>query len=114
MIVVNERPCAQGELLVMRVASIPANAEPMKAEGEHYVVGHSESGHHHVIDRPRAAVFEAADDKFTLWVRSLGDGAELRHLRSFDTHESLYLPPGDYMIRRQREYVSEGFRAASD
>jgi len=114
MIVVNKRPCAQGELLVMRVARIPASAKPMKAEDEHYIIGHSETGHHHVIDRPRAEVFEAADDKFTLWVRSLGEGAELRHLRSFDTHESLHLPPGDYMIRRQREYVPEGFRVASD
>src|SRR3990167_10049919 len=104
MIVVNERPCAQGELLVMRVVEIPASAKPMKPQGEHYVVGHSETGHHHAIDRSNAEVFEAADDKFTLWVRSLGDGAELRHLRSFDTHESLHLPPGGcYMVRRQRE-----------
>lgn len=45
---------------------------------------------------------------------SLGDGAEVKHLRGFDTHEPLFLPPGNYQIRRQREYIAEGFRHAAD
>jgi len=114
MITVGDQPCAQGELMIVRVGAIPNDARPMKAAGDHYIVGHSESGHHHVIDKPRAEVFEAADDAFTLWVRSLGGGAELKHLRSYDTHETLYLPGGYYMVRRQREYVPEGFRVVAD
>jgi hypothetical protein len=39
---------------------------------------------------------------------------EITHLRSFDTHETLLVPPGKYEIRRQREYVAEGFRRAQD
>jgi hypothetical protein len=39
---------------------------------------------------------------------------EITHLRSFDTHETLLVPPGNYEVRRQREYVPEGFRKAAD
>jgi hypothetical protein len=39
---------------------------------------------------------------------------ELKHLRSFDTHESLSIPEGLYRINRQREYTPEGYRRAAD
>ena len=39
---------------------------------------------------------------------------EINHLRSFDTHETLLVPPGNYVIKRQREYTPEGFRRAAD
>jgi hypothetical protein len=35
-------------------------------------------------------------------------------MRSFDTHETLNIPPGIYEVRRQREYVPEGWRKAQD
>ena len=42
------------------------------------------------------------------------EDTELKHKRSFDTHESLLLTPGIYEIRRQREYTPEGYRRAAD
>lgn len=38
----------------------------------------------------------------------------LEHLRDFDTHEPLSLPPGNYEVRRQREYTPEGWRQVAD
>lgn len=112
---VTTRPCAQGDMLIIAVDSIPATSRPAVAFGAHYVLAHSETGHHHVIDRARAEVFEAADDAFVAYIRTLGDGAEIVHKRDFDTHESLFLEPNKiYQVRRQREYVPEGFRAAAD
>lgn len=109
------KPIAQGDLLIIPIAKIPANATAAKAEGGHYVVAHSETGHHHVIDRVRAEVFEAADDAFIAYVRTMGDGAEIVHKRDFHTHETIGLSPNQtYEIRRQREYVPEGFRKAQD
>lgn len=109
------RPIAQGDLLIIPVASIPSSAKPAKAEGGQYVVAHSETGHHHVIERTRAEVFEAADDAFIAYVRTMGDGAEIVHKRDFHTHETIGLGPNQtYEIRRQREYVPEGFRKAQD
>ena len=112
---VNARPMAQGDLLIIPVSAIPKSAKPAEAHGDHYIVAHSETGHHHVIDRAKAEVYEAADDAFIAYVRTLGDGAEIEHKRGFDTHETIALPPnGTFEIRRQREYMPEGFRAAQD
>ena len=109
---VTDRPCAQGDLLFIPVDEIPAGLTAVEPSDGVFIVGHSETGHHHVIEATRAEVFEPADDEFTAWVRSLG--AKVEHKRSFDTHETLYLPEGNYQIRRQREYVPEGYRRAAD
>ena len=109
------RPMAQGDILVIPITVIPTAVKPAVAEGVHYIVAHSETGHNHVIDRARAEVYEAADDAFIAYVRTLGDGAEITHQRDFDTHETIALAPNQtYEIRRQREYVPEGFRRAAD
>jgi hypothetical protein len=109
------RPIAQGDLLIIPIAAIPANAKPAKPEGDNYIVAHSETGHHHVIERARAEVYEAADDGFIAYVLSLGSGAEIVHKRDFHTHETIGLQSNQaYEIRRQREYVPEGFRRAQD
>ena len=38
----------------------------------------------------------------------------LEHLRSFDTHEPILFEKGAYQVRRQREYIPEGFRRVED
>jgi hypothetical protein len=112
---VTTRPVAQGDILIVPVGAIPKNAKAAKSENGVYVVAHSETGHHHVIERTRADVFESADDTFVAYVRTLGDGAEIQHKRDFHTHETIQLPPNrTFEIRRQREYVPEGFRRAAD
>lgn len=109
------RPMAQGDILVIPIKNIPADAKPAKDQNGRYVVAHSESGHDHVIEKARAEVYEAADDEFIAYVRALGGGAEIEHKRDFDTHETIGLAPnGTYEIRRQREYVPQGFRKAQD
>lgn len=111
----NTRPIAQGDILIIPIGTIPATAKPAKDERGHYIVAHSETGHHHVIERARAEVYEAADDAFVAYVHSLGDGAEIVHKRDFHTHETIALEPNrNYEIRRQREYVPQGFRKAAD
>jgi hypothetical protein len=112
---VTTRPMAQGDLLIIPIATIPANAKPATSEGAHYIVAHSETGHHHVIEKARAEIYEAADDAFVAYIRTLGDGAEIEHKRDFHTHETINLPPNStFEIRRQREYVPQGFRPAQD
>jgi len=113
MKIVTDLPAFQGDLCVFRIDEIPANATSAKPDGDVYIVAHSETGHHHVIERPKAEVFEAADDAFVAYVRSLGD-AKIEHKRAFDTHETIMLPAGNYEIRRQRESAPEGFRRAAD
>jgi len=108
---------AQGDFIIFRVNEIPANIEPIAAEGDHIVVAHSETGHNHVMERTHVQAFKEAGTKeadlYKLFLL-VDQPTEINHLRSHDTHETLLVPPGKYEIRRQREYVAEGFRKAQD
>lgn len=110
---VTNRPVAQGDMLIIPITSIPENVKGAKPEGAHFILAHSETGHHHVIERARAEVYESADDTFIAYVKAMAP-ADITHQRPFDTHETVQLAPGNYEIRRQREYVPEGFRKAQD
>lgn len=107
------RPVAQGDMLIIPIKAIPANTKTAMPEGHHFILAHSETGHHHVIERAKAEVYEAADDALVAYVKALAP-ADITHLRPHDTHETVQLAPGNYEIRRQREYVAEGFRKAAD
>jgi hypothetical protein len=113
-----ERPASQGDLFIFLVSSLPKNAKPVEAENGVFVVAHSETGHNHVIEaKPNVQLFTTGDPMISyLEVVEATDAAEtlLEHLRSFDTHESIKINPGIYEIRRQREYVPEGWRRVED
>ncbi len=111
------RMAAQGDFIIMRINDIPTNVERIEPENGVYVVAHSETGHNHVMEMDRVEAFKPAGVKeVDLYQMFLNVEAptEINHLRSFDTHETLLVPPGKYEIRRQREYVAEGFRRAQD
>lgn len=109
---------AQGDLFIRRVDKIPEGLKPMATENGKYIVAHSETGHHHVIEaRPNVIVFDTEDPLVSyLQVIEATDAMEavVEHLRSFDTHEALSASPGNYEIRRQRENAPEGWRRAPD
>ncbi len=109
---------AQGDLLIRRIETLPTGCRPLASEKGRFVVAHSETGHDHVIsDHPNVALFTSGDPMVSyLQVIQAADAAEtfIEHLRSFDTHESIAISPGIYEIRRQREYVPEGWRRVED
>ena len=102
---------AQGDLNIFPVDSIPAGLTEKQSEGGQHILAHSETGHHHVVDGNTVRVFEKDDFVSYLDVR---EESNVIHLRSFDTHAPVTLPPGQYRITRQREYTPEGFRRAAD
>ena len=109
---------AQGDLYIRRISALPKDAKPMKADNGVFVVAHSETGHNHVIAmRPAVKMFSTGDPMVSyLQVIEATDEAEvlIEHLRSYDKHESLAVPPGIFEIRRQREYTPEGWRRVED
>lgn len=106
-------PVAQGDIMIVAVSAVPEKARLIESEGGRFILAHSETGHHHII-MERPGVKFSAMDEFRSYLTVTGDPADLVHERSFDTHETIRLPAGTYEIRRQREYVSEGFRRAAD
>lgn len=108
---------AQGDFIIMRVESIPDGLVPVAPRGNQIVIAHSETGHDHVMLMDHVQAFQdpktSEADLYEMFL-AVEAPTEINHLRLFNTHESILVPEGKYMIRRQREYVPEGFRRAAD
>ena len=105
------RYVAQGDLNIFAVDSIPDGLKEKAPEDGKHILAHSETGHHHVVDGNTVRVFE--QDEFCSYL-DVKQESNVVHLRGFDTHDPVALPPGQYRITRQREYTPEGFRRAAD
>ena len=107
---------AEGDVFFERVESIPADAEEVKAKGDH-VVAHSETGHHHTVKRGAAQMFGHKVEPHVCYLRLTTEHADVVHHREFDTHETLRLLGGAgtvWKVTRQREWTPEGWRQAMD
>lgn len=111
------RMAAQGDFIIMKIAQLPDNLEQVDPVDGQHVVAHSETGHNHVMEAERVTAYKPAGvkdvDLYQMFF-SVQAPAQITHLRSYDTHETLLVPPGTYEVRRQREYVADGFRRAAD
>jgi hypothetical protein len=104
-------PYAQGDLNIFEITEIPDDLTPAKLDAGQYTLAHSETGHHHVIDGNTVRVFD--QDEFTSYME-VSEPSNIVHMRGFDTHETIPVTPGNYLLTRQREYIPEGFRRAAD
>lgn len=103
---------AQGEITIRRLGDLPDHRKlpkgftALKPEGRHFIVGHSETGHHHVIDADGAVVGEMdkPPEGMRILYMILDNPLSLEHLREHDTHDTLTNEPGVYEVRIAREY----------
>lgn len=113
---------AQGELTIRRIGnlstSIPGGCSPLTAERGKFIIGHSETGHHHVIDAigSSVSVLDRPPEGMRVLYAILENPASLDHLRDHDTHESVSLDPGVYEIRiaREHDHYAELARLSAD
>lgn len=104
---------AQGDMLITKIDKLPDGLEMAKAENGFHILAHSETGHNHVVKERSAQLLIDKTNAFIAYL-SVAEPCEVQHLRSFDTHAPVSLDKGVYEIRRQREYMPEGFRRAQD
>ncbi len=104
---------AQGDILIVKVAALPKGVVPMAPVNGKVEVAHSETGHSHVMLAERTKAYTLPDSILDIFL-AVEQGDTLEHLRPHDTHEPIYFEPGVYHVRRQREYVPEGFRRVED
>lgn len=108
------RIAAQGELTITKLAKSPKNigatVEPVNGV---VIVGHSETGHHHVVDTDCATLTRI--DPFTAFL-NVRKATCLTHRREFDTHPPIALQEGMYEIRTGREFdpFEEEIRVSAD
>jgi hypothetical protein len=108
-----KKMAAQGDVMFIRIDELPNDVTEAKQENGKFVVAHSETGHNHVIDSRNAQMLIDKTNAFISYIK-VSKPTEVEHQRSFDTHESLLLTPGNYIVRRQREYMPQGFRRVAD
>ena len=125
------RPIAQGEVLIWAREHAPravadglaalTNMKPLKLEGGAMILGHSETGHHHVLEpvdkavpisQAALALIDAANDMF-VELRLMSE-CKLVHQRADDTHETLIFPPGEYIRAIRQEQRVEGWVRSID
>lgn len=114
---VGYEPVAQGELLIRKIDKLPDGYKPMETENGRFIIGHSETGHHHVVRQQENVVAYVNDNdpmSLCLVVNNPKEECYLDHERSFDTHKPFFFGDGVYHIRRQIESSPEGFRIAAD
>lgn len=92
----------QGDVLIVPIKELPKGLKKLEPENGKLVLMHGEAtGHTHAI-APRKdiklCVIAANDNKYLVIVGD--DNAVLFH----QEHDPIEIPPGNYEIRRQREY----------
>lgn len=88
----------QGDVLLVRVAAMPADAQPMRVRGDAVVLASGRAtGHSHIIKKEFARPFFSLGQIYI----EVFAGAELLH----EEHFAIELPAGAYRVVRQREFA---------
>lgn len=108
-----KKQAAQGDLLLRKIDLLPEGLKQASAENGKFIVAHSETGHHHTVLEKSAQLLIDQTNEFIAYL-DVKEDTQVTHERSYDTHAPIEIKKGLYEIRRQREYVAEGFRRAQD
>lgn len=88
-----------GEILLLPVTDAPTGTTELVTS---CIVGHSESGHHHVLesDEAFAQIVALNGDLFV----NLPSDTPLRHRKTHEQHRELTVPAGAWKIIRKTEF----------
>lgn len=113
----------QGDVLIEEVRALPGKLKPPTKENGRVILAHGEvTGHAHEISPPKLATLHEMEEA----VRLLGDtdGAEAMTRTALlvkkaakvvhQEHSTIPLPPGEYVVTRQREYSPEAILNVAD
>lgn len=97
---------AQGEITIFRIAAMPAGLVPATEEDKigRPIIGHSESGHHHVLDRAVTVMEQPAPPEGMRILYALLDEPTRLIQDADQPHGSHDLPAGIYEFRIAREF----------
>jgi len=103
---------AQGEITFKRIGDVPADKSlrdgysPLVAEKGHFIIGHSETGHHHVVKETGVSVcvMDRPPEGMRILRMIVESPTPIVHLREHHTHEDVMLGTGEYEARIAREY----------
>ncbi|MGB1214815.1 MAG: hypothetical protein ACPG4X_15725 [Pikeienuella sp.] len=99
---------AQGEIYARKIDNLPDGLKPFteKDTAGAWIISHSESGHHHVIDAPGVTVMERTLDVpegMRILYAIVEEPTSLKQ-NAANAHEAHDMPPGVYEMRISREF----------
>lgn len=94
------KPLRHGENLLLPVSEMP---EGKATSHKSYVVGHSETGHHHVLEATKAFDVLLEKKSKELFIE-LKDSATIVHKKTVNRHNDLTVKPGIYKVIHKLEY----------
>lgn len=101
-----QRMLRHGEILMVALDELPANIEQV-FQGKTYIVGHSETGHHHIAVAERKdalTVYKPVGaDSQDIYLR-VSAPSRVEHKKTHDKHKTIDLPEGVYLVRPKTEY----------
>jgi hypothetical protein len=100
------RAIRHGEILLRPVDSLPYGVVFTETQVTTCIVGHSESGHHHVLDSD-VAFTQIFTFRRELYV-DLPGPMRLRHLKTDQQHRELQVPAGMWQVIRKTEFDIRG------
>lgn len=94
----------QGDVLIVATTNTPRDLKPVERDQGRVILAYGEvTGHAHAIVAPDVELFTIGDlDEMAGRFLRVEAEALLEH----EEHDTIILPPGDYLVRRQREYTS--------
>lgn len=97
-----KRPQAtiHGENILVPVSSIPTGESK---SSEKYVVGHSETGHNHVLEAKKGEQFDITVVGEDVYITTKTP-TKLVHKKNNDIHQTLTIEPGIYKVVHAVEY----------
>lgn len=90
-----------GENILKPIAKLPKGK---KSEHNIFIVGHSETGHNHVLEAPKGTTFNVVEDMARQVFLEVKEDSKLVHKKSFDIHETEVIKPGIYQVIHAIEY----------
>lgn len=105
---------AQGDILFVKRDTLPGGDTTVISSG--VIATGESSGHTHRIKPGQQAVLKAIAG--ALYLEALRESIIEHVVLPSETptgdHDSIVLPPGNWEVRRQREWVPEGYRQIQD
>jgi hypothetical protein len=100
----------QGDVLVMAVDAIPKNTTPAQLDEGRVILAYGEvTGHCHEVLGDCEFLVTDLDEMADRFLR-VEQECQVVH----DEHSTILLPPGNYVVRRQVEYMPEAIRNVAD
>lgn len=101
----------QGDVLLVPVENVPEGLKQVPREQGRIVLAHGEAtGHAHVLEGGKVEFLASDLEEMEGRFARVLEQSELVH----DEHDTITVPPGDYEVRRQREYEPEESRLVAD